>query len=50
MRREGSVRDGYYVIADGEAVIQRIPLDQAKGDKRLAKAIKRNGWESVNGN
>lgn len=47
MRREGHVRDGYYVIADGETVVQKIPLEEARGDRKLAKAIERNGWEKI---
>lgn len=49
-RIEGKVGDGVYLIlaVDG-GVMKAIPLDEARTDKRLAKAIDRNGWEKING-
>lgn len=46
MRIEGQIEGSYYVIRH-EGEMTRIPLDEAKGDKKLQKAIKRNGWEAI---
>jgi hypothetical protein len=47
-RIEGRVQDGCYVIAapDG-GIMKQIPLSEARGDRKLAAAISRNGWESI---
>lgn len=43
----GQVRHSQYVITGPRGVMKEIPLDQARGDPKLAAAIKRNGWEAI---
>lgn len=43
-RIEGRVADSHYVITGPQGVMRQIPLDEARGDRKLAKAIERNGW------
>lgn len=39
----------YEVVGVDGAVISSVPLTEAQGDSKLKAAIKRNGWESVDG-
>lgn len=49
-RIEGSVRGSVYVItAPDGGVLKEIPLADARGDKKLAAAIARNGWSPIDG-
>jgi hypothetical protein len=48
VRIEGRIEGNYYVIAHA-GTLKRIPLDQARTDSKLLKAIERNGWEKLNG-
>lgn len=47
MRIEGRVEHSNYVIRGPEGVMKQIPLSEAREDKKLAAAIKRNGWEAI---
>lgn len=47
MRIEGRVMHSQYVISGPDGVMKQIPLDQARGDSKLAASIKRNGWEAI---
>lgn len=47
-RIEGRVRNSMYeIVAPDGGVTKQIPLTEARGDRKLAAAIKRNGWESI---
>ncbi len=46
MRIEGRVEDGKYVIAH-EGALRKIPLEEARQDRKLLKAIERNNWEKL---
>ncbi len=46
MRTEGRVEGANYVITHG-GVLRTIPLDEARQDRKLLAAIKRNGWEPL---
>jgi hypothetical protein len=47
-RQIGRVRDGNYeVLAPDGGLIWQRPLAEARGDTKLAAAIKRNGWEVI---
>lgn len=47
-RFAGRVRGGLYeVLNPAGGVVKEIPLDEARGDTRLAAAIERNGWEPI---
>jgi hypothetical protein len=47
-RIEGEVRGSSYVILNLDGgVLKEIPLSEARGDRKLAAAIKRNGWEEI---
>ena len=53
-RRESTVRvegkvvgDNYVVSHDG--ILRTYTLDEARQDRKLLKAIERNGWEPVDG-
>ncbi len=48
MRIEGRIEGGSYVIAH-EGTLRKIPLEEARQDKKLLRAIERNGWEPVDG-
>ena len=48
MRIEGRVDGDHYVVAHA-GVLKRIPLAEARQDPKLLAAIKRNGWEAVDG-
>lgn len=49
-RIEGRVRGEMYVItAPDGGVMKEIPLSEARGDKKLAAAIARNNWGSLDG-
>lgn len=47
MRIEGRVEHSQYVIRGPEGVMKQIPLSEAREDKKLAAAIRRNGWEGI---
>jgi hypothetical protein len=47
MRIEGRVEHRNYVIRGPQGVMKQIPLSEAREDKKLAAAIKRNGWEGI---
>ena len=48
MRVEGKVvGDNYVVSHDG--ILRTYTLDEARQDRKLLKAIERNGWEPVDG-
>lgn len=49
MRIEGRVINSHYVITGSTGVMKQIPLEEARADPKLAAAIKRNGWEPING-
>lgn len=49
-RIEGRVEHGSYVIRGPQGVMKEIPLDEAREDRKLAAAIRRNGWGPVDGN
>jgi hypothetical protein len=36
-----------YELRQGEKLLQSIPIDEARGDKKLAAAIKRNAWGAL---
>jgi len=47
-RIQGRVTGGMYeIVATDGSVISQTPLQEARGDKKLAAAIKRNGWEGI---
>lgn len=47
-RIEGRVKDSMYeIVAPDGGVTKQIPLSEARGDRQLAKAIARNGWEAL---
>lgn len=46
MRTEGRVEDGRYVVRH-DGVLRTWALDEARQDRKLLAAIKRNGWEAV---
>jgi hypothetical protein len=47
-RQSGRVRDGNYeVLAPDGGLIWQQPLADMRGDRKLAAAIKRNGWEAI---
>jgi predicted ABC-type ATPase len=48
MRVEGRSEAGGYVVAH-DGVMKRYTRDEALADTKLQAAIKRNGWEPVNG-
>lgn len=48
MRTEGRIEGSQYVIRHG-GILRTYTLDEARGDKKLLAAIKRNGWEPVDG-
>ena len=43
-RRSGNM---YQIIGLDGSVISAIPIDEARNDRKLAAAIKRNGWEAI---
>jgi hypothetical protein len=48
-RIEGRVEHSQYVIRGPQGVMKQTPLDEARQDSKLLAAIKRNGWESLDG-
>ncbi|MFA9205011.1 MAG: hypothetical protein ACEQSH_01000 [Bacteroidia bacterium] len=48
MRTEGVVEGGNYVVRH-DGVLRTWTLDEARQDRKLLKAIERNGWEPVDG-
>ncbi len=48
MRIEGRREGDYYIIAHA-GTLRKIPLDEARQDKKLLAAIERNGWERISG-
>ena len=48
MRIEGRNVPGGYVV-EHEGVLRRYTREEALADPKLQAAIKRNGWEPVNG-
>lgn len=48
-RLEGCVKHSQYVIRGPQGVLKEISLDEARQDRKLAAAIKRNGWEAIPG-
>lgn len=46
MRIEGRIEGGNYVVAH-EGTLRKIPLEEARQDRKLLKAIERNGWEQI---
>lgn len=46
-RLEGRVEHSQYVIRGPQGVMKQIPLEEARGDRQLASAIQRNGWEEI---
>ncbi len=48
MRTEGVVRGANYVVTHG-GVLRTYTLEEARADKKLQAAIKRNGWEQISG-
>lgn len=36
-----------YEVKQGSALLRSIPIDQAMTDRKLALAIKRNGWQTL---
>lgn len=46
MRIEGRVEGDFYVVAHA-GTLRKIPLAEARGDTKLAAAIKRNGWQGI---
>lgn len=47
-RIEGRVNGGNYeVIGHDGGVMTSVPLGEARKDKKLAAAIKRNGWDGI---
>lgn len=49
-RIEGRLKHSQYVIRGPQGVMKEIPLDQAREDPKLAAAIQRNRWGSLDGN
>lgn len=49
MRIEGRVVNSHYVITGPSGVMKQIPLAEARADPKLAAAIRRNGWEQIDG-
>lgn len=49
MRTEGAVEGDNYVIRHGGGVLRTYTLDEARQDRKLLAAIKRNGWERLDG-
>ena len=48
MRTEGHVEGDKYVIRRG-GIVRSYTLGEARQDRKLLAAIKRNGWEPVDG-
>ncbi len=48
MRTEGRVEGGKYVIRR-DGVLRTYTLAEAREDKKLVAAIRRNGWEPPDG-
>lgn len=48
MRIEGRIEGNYYVISH-DGTLRKIPLDEARQDRKLLAAIERNGWERIDG-
>lgn len=48
-RIEGRVVGGRYVITGSIGVMKDVSLSEARDDPKLQAAIKRNGWEPVDG-
>jgi hypothetical protein len=48
-RIEGRVEHSQYVIRGPQGVMKEIPLSEARGDRQLAAAIERNGWQKIDG-
>jgi hypothetical protein len=47
-RQTGAVVGGNYEIrAPNGGLIWQQPLSDVRGDRKLAAAIKRNGWEAI---
>ena len=46
VRIEGRIEGDHYTVT-GPNVRKRIPLDEARADTKLAKAIERNGWQEI---
>lgn len=46
-RIEGRVVASNYVITGPQGVMKEIPLEEAKGDRKLLASIQRNGWEKI---
>ncbi len=46
-RIEGRVEHSHYVIRGPQGVMKQIPLAEARADAKLAAAIARNGWGSL---
>jgi hypothetical protein len=47
MRIEGRVEHSNYVIRGPQGVMKQIPLSEAREDRKLAAAIRRNGWQEI---
>lgn len=46
MRIEGKIVGSSYVVSH-EGVLRTYTLEEARADKKLQAAIKRNGWQEV---
>lgn len=46
-RIEGRMNGAAYEIKQGDTLMKSIPLAEARGDKKLARAILQNKWEPV---
>lgn len=46
MRVEGRIEGNNYVVAHA-GTLRTTPLDEARKDRKLLKAIERNGWEKI---
>lgn len=36
-----------YEIRQGDTLLKSVPIDDARADRKLAAAIKRNGWKEL---
>lgn len=48
-RVKGAISDDgrAYEVRQGDTLLKSIPIDEARDDRKLAAAIKRNGWEAL---
>lgn len=47
MRIEGRVVNSQYVITGPQGVMKEIPLAEAREDRKLKAAIRRNSWQEI---